>query len=81
MTPRSCQYSDSVIGPSLIRPTLTGRVSIRPMYSIKAPGTNVKKSTPYTNMARRLIQAAFHGENQPSRLWWLTPTLAVLEEA
>ncbi len=34
------------------------------------PGLNRKNSAPWTNIARRLIQAAANGENQPDRLWW-----------
>ena len=32
------------------------------------PGLNRKNSAPWTNIARRLIHAAWNGENQPDRL-------------
>ncbi len=34
------------------------------------PGLKRKNSAPWMNIARRLIQAAANGENQPDRLWW-----------
>ena len=56
--------------PIVIAPKLSGSVSNRPSGSSAMPGLNRKNSAPWTNIARRLIQAAWNGENQPERLWW-----------
>ena len=61
-----------MIGPTVIGPPDSGNVSARPSASSKRPGLNRKKFAPYTNIARKLIQAACHGENHPARLWWLS---------
>src|SRR6478736_9533012 len=70
-TPSSMEYRLNVIGPTVIGPSESGKVRAAPSAKKANPGLNKKKSAPYTNMARRLIQAACQGENQPERLWWL----------
>ena len=52
-------------------PKLSGTVSSSAEHHQHEPRLETKKPEPYTNIARRLIQAAFQGENQPERLWWL----------
>ncbi len=69
-TPMNMLLRLSVTGPIVIGPKLNGSVSSRPSVSITLPGLNKKNSAPWMNMARRLIQAAWNGENQPERLWW-----------
>src|SRR6478735_7262816 len=59
------------MGPTVIGPNESGKVRHEPSANRNNPGLNRKKSAPYTNIARRLIQAACQGENQPDRLWWL----------
>ena len=70
--PASIQYRENVSGPSVIGPKLSGSAIARPEASSSKPGLSTKKSAPLTNIARRLIQPAFHGAVQPARLWWLT---------
>src|SRR6188768_1283235 len=70
-TPSNIQNRENVIGPSVSGPKERGKVSSEPKNSRHSPGLNKKKFAPYTNIARRLIQAAYQGENQPERLWWL----------
>src|ERR1035437_5348791 len=69
VNPMSIQYRLNVTRPMVSEPKLSGKVRHRPATSMTIPGLKRKNSAPCTNIARRLIHAAWKGENHPDRLW------------